>query len=277
LYVVATPLGNLGDISRRALTVLSSVDLIAAEDTRHSRKLLTHYGIATPVTSFHEHNERAKTGTLLAKLAAGCSLGLISDAGTPLVSDPGYGLVREARLRGFRVSPIPGPSAVICALSASGLASDRFLFEGFAPRARSERRLWLEGLRDQPRTLVFYESSHRILESLEDLVQVFGGAREAVLARELTKLHETLLGGSLDELSALVGTDPLQRKGELVVLVAGAPASDAPRLGREAERTLRVLCEQLPVKQAAAMAAQITGVAKNRLYRQALDWKRRPG
>jgi len=275
LYVVATPLGNLEDISRRALSVLGLVDLIAAEDTRHSRKLLAHYGITTPLTSFHEHNERAKGEQLLARLERGESLALISDAGTPLVSDPGYALVREARLRGIRVSPIPGPSALICALSAAGLACDRFLFEGFAPRARGERRAWLESLRSQPRTLVFYESSHRIQECLEDLVEVFGGGREAVLARELTKLHETLLGDSLDRLAARLEAEPQQRKGEFVVLLAGASESAEEQRIAQAQRTLRILEDELPLKQAAALAARISGVSKNLLYRQALAWKPR--
>lgn len=277
LYVVATPLGNLEDISRRALSVLASVDLIAAEDTRHSRKLLAHFGITTPLTSFHEHNERAKGEELLARLAHGESVALISDAGTPLVSDPGYALVREARLRGWRVSPIPGPSALICALSAAGLACDRFLFEGFAPRAGGERRAWLESLRAQPRTLVFYESRHRIQECLEDLVQIFGGGREGVLAREMTKLHETLLGGSLDQLAACLEAQPLQRKGEFVVLVAGASASEQEHRIAEAQRTLRILADELPLKQAAALAARISGAPKNLLYRQALVWKQETG
>lgn len=273
LYVVATPLGNLEDISRRALSVLGSVDLIAAEDTRHSRKLLSHYGITTPVTSFHEHNEQARGEALLARLARGESLALISDAGTPLVSDPGYALVREARLRGFRVSPVPGPSALVCALSVAGLPCDRFLFEGFSPRVPGERRAWLESLRLEPRTLVFYESSHRIQECLEDLVQVFGGAREAVLARELTKLHETLLGGGLDQLLARLKDEPVQRKGEFVVLVAGASTNEDEERDAEGLRVLRILVDELPVKQAAALAARISGAPRNLLYRQALAWR----
>jgi len=273
LYVVATPLGNLEDISRRALSVLGSVALIAAEDTRHSRKLLSHFGITTPLTSFHEHNEQAKGEVLLARLARGESLALISDAGTPLVSDPGYALVREARLRGIRVSPVPGPSALVCALSVAGLPCDRFLFEGFAPRGRGERRAWLESLRHQSRTLVFYESSHRIQECLDDLAQAFGGDREAVLAREPTKLHETLLSGRLEQLAARVKDEPLQRKGEFVVLVAGASATEEERRGAEGLRVLRILADELPIKQASALAAKITGVPRNLLYRQALAWR----
>jgi 16S rRNA (cytidine1402-2'-O)-methyltransferase len=261
----------LDDISRRALDVLARVDLIAAEDTRHSRRLLTHYGIQTPLTSLHEHNERDKLTALLARLAAGEALALISDAGTPLVSDPGFALVRAAREAGFRVVPVPGPSALICALSAAGLPSDRFLFEGFAPRRPAARRGWLEGLRAEPRTLVFYEASHRILDTLHDLADIMGADRRGVLARELTKLHETFLAGRLGELAPQVEADPQQRKGEFVMLVAGAePASAA--VG-EAERVLRILVAELPLKQAASLAAQITGARRNELYQTALRWK----
>lgn len=273
LYVVATPMGNLEDISRRALSVLGSVDLIAAEDTRHSRKLLAHYGITTPITSFHEHNEQTKGEELLTRLAGGESVALISDAGTPLVSDPGYTLVREARLRGIRVSPVPGPSAVVCALSVAGIPCDRFLFEGFAPRARGQRRAWLESLHLEPRTLVFYESSHRIEACVHDLVQVFGGDREAVLGRELTKLHETLLSGSLAELAARLRDEPLQRKGEFVVLVAGASGTEEEARSAEGRRILRILAAEMPLKQAAALAARISGAPRNLLYRQALAWQ----
>lgn len=273
LYVVATPLGNLGDISQRALDVLAGVDLIAAEDTRHSRRLLGHYGIQTPMTSFHEHNEREKVPVLLARLAAGESLALISDAGTPLVSDPGFVLVRAAREAGYRVVPVPGPSALICALSAAGLPSDRILFEGFAPRRTAARRAWLQGLCREPRTLVFYEASHRILATLQDLADLFGPERRAVVARELTKLHETFLAGGLGELAQQVAADPLQRKGEFVVLVAGAEPEPEGVMDAEVERVLRLLAGELPLKQAAALAAEITGARRKDLYRMALEWK----
>ena len=271
LYVVATPLGNLEDISRRALNVLERVDLIAAEDTRHSRRLLAHYGIRTPLTSVHEHNERDKLPGLLARLAAGESLALISDAGTPLVSDPGFILVRAAREAGHRVVPVPGPSALICALSAAGLPSDRFLFEGFAPRRPAARRSWLEGLRGEPRTLVFYEASHRILDTLRDMVELFGAERRGAMARELTKLHETFLVGGLGDLAQRVEADPQQRKGEFVVLVAGAESGGGG--AAEAERVLRILAGELPLKRAAALAAEITGARRNELYQLGLRWK----
>jgi 16S rRNA (cytidine1402-2'-O)-methyltransferase len=269
--VVATPLGNLDDISRRALDVLERVELIAAEDTRHSRRLLSHYGIHTALTSLHEHNERDKLPGLLARLAAGEALALISDAGTPLVSDPGFLLVRAAREAGHPVVPVPGPSALICALSAAGLPSDRFLFEGFAPRRPAARRSWLESLRGEPRTLVFYEASHRILDTLKDLAELFGPERRGVLARELTKLHETFIAAGLGELARRVEADPQQRKGEFVVLVAGAePVGTA--VG-ETARVLRILAAELPLKRAAALTAQITGARRNELYQLGLDWK----
>jgi 16S rRNA (cytidine1402-2'-O)-methyltransferase len=271
LYVVATPLGNLDDISRRALDVLERVDLIAAEDTRHSRRLLSHYGIHTALTSLHEHNERDKLPGLLARLAAGQALALISDAGTPLVSDPGFVLVRAAREAGHPVVPVPGPSALICALSAAGLPSDRFLFEGFAPRRPAARRRWLDGLRGEPRTLVFYEASHRILDTLKDLAELFGSERRGVLARELTKLHETFIAGGLGELARRVEADPQQRKGEFVMLVAGAEPVGAA-VG-ETERVLRILATELPLKRAAALTAEITGARRNELYQLGLDWK----
>ncbi len=268
---MATPLGNLNDISRRALDVLGRVDLIAAEDTRHSRRLLSHYGIQTMLTSLHEHNERDKLPGLLARLAAGEALALISDAGTPLVSDPGFVLVRAAREAGHPVVPVPGPSALICALSAAGLPSDRFLFEGFAPRRPAARRSWLEGLRGEPRTLVFYEASHRILGTLQDLAELFGAERRGVLARELTKLHETFIAGGLGELARRVEADPQQRKGEFVMLVAGAEPVEAA-VG-ETERVLRILAAELPLKRAAALAAEITGARRNELYQLGLRWK----
>jgi 16S rRNA (cytidine1402-2'-O)-methyltransferase len=272
LYIVATPIGNLDDMSSRAVQVLSSVDLIAAEDTRHSRPLLTHFGITTPTLAVHEHNERRVATDLLDRLQQGAAVALICDAGTPLVSDPGYVLVREAHARGIQVSPIPGPNAAVCALSASGLPTDRFVFEGFLPRAPGPRRARLQRLKGEGRTLIFYESGRRVLQTLQDMQAVFGGKRQAVLARELTKLHETLLSASLDALCQRVVSDPLQSKGEIALMVRGEDDRDQ-RQAAEAERVLGILVQEFPLKKAVALAATITGVKKNWLYRKALEWK----
>ncbi|MCU7827697.1 MAG: 16S rRNA (cytidine(1402)-2'-O)-methyltransferase [Candidatus Thiodiazotropha sp. (ex Myrtea sp. 'scaly one' KF741663)] len=274
LYVVATPIGNLGDISMRAVEILREVDLIAAEDTRHTKPLLRHYAIDTPMQSFHEHNERAQVAKLTEVLQSGRSVALVSDAGTPLISDPGFPLVREAAGLGIRIVPVPGPSAMICALSAAGLPTDRFLFAGFPPRNQGQRRDWLGELIRERATLVFYESSHRIVASLKAMVEVFGGEREAVIAREVTKLHETFLRGSLDELLSQVEQDENQRKGEFVILVAGAPAGST---GVQAEivvdQLLSRLLDELPLKRAVALVAELTGNKKNKLYDQALRIK----
>ncbi|MCY1499986.1 Ribosomal RNA small subunit methyltransferase I [compost metagenome] len=272
LYVVATPIGNLDDIGARALKVLREVALIAAEDTRHSMRLLQHFGIATPLAACHEHNERDEGGRFLARLQAGDDVALISDAGTPLISDPGYHLVRQARAAGIRVVPVPGPCALIAALSAAGLPSDRFIFEGFLPAKAVGRRTRLEQVREEPRTLIFYEAPHRILECLEDLEAVFGGERQALLARELTKTFETLKGAPLAELRAWVAADSNQQRGECVLLVAGwqAPEGEAA-VSAEALRVLDLLLAELPLKRAAALAAEITGVRKNLLYQVALE------
>jgi len=272
LYVVATPIGNLDDLSPRALLTLNEVSLIAAEDTRHSSKLLRHFGILTPVTAFHEHNERDKAAELVAFLASGKSIALISDAGTPLVSDPGYRLVRATHAAGIRVVPLPGACAAIVALSASGLPSDRFAFEGFPPVKSAARRAWFEALANEPRTLIVYESPHRIVESLQDMVAVFGAAREAVYARELTKQFETLRHATLEELSHWVAEDANQQRGEIVVLIHGA-APAAVESSDDAARILRILIKELPVSQAAALAAELTGQKKNKLYELALALK----
>lgn len=271
LYVVATPIGNLEDISERARRVLREVDLIAAEDTRHSRGLLAHLGLSRPMLSLHEHNERGQVELLLAALAEGRSVALVADAGTPLISDPGYVLVREVRRRGYRVVPIPGPSALISALSVAGLPTSAFVFEGFPPREAAKRLEWLRRFAREPRTLVLYEASHRILDTLRDLVVVMGAGREARLARELTKIYETILDGTLEELVQRLEQDPEQRRGEFVVLVAGAPAEtdQAERL-QEALRILALLRRHLPMKQALALTVEITGVKRNLLYREAL-------
>jgi len=274
LYVVATPIGNLDDIGARALRVLREVALIAAEDTRHSQRLLQHFGIQTPLAACHEHNERDESGRFLARLQAGEDVALISDAGTPLVSDPGFHLVRQARAAGIRVVPVPGPCALIAALSAAGLPSDRFIFEGFLPARAAGRRARLELLKEESRTLVFYEAPHRILECLEDMQAVFGGGRQAVLARELTKTFETLKGAPLAELCAWVAADSNQQRGECVVLVAGWQAPEGEEaLSAEALRVLDLLLAELPLKRATALAAEITGVRKNLLYQVALERK----
>jgi len=273
LYVVATPIGNLLDISARALEVLRAVSLVAAEDTRHSRKLLAHYGIGTPLVALHEHNERDITQRLLQRLAAGDDIALISDAGTPLISDPGFYLVRAVRQARARVVPVPGASALIAALSVAGLPTDRFYFEGFLPSRQAARRQRLQELRAVPVTLVFYESSHRICACLADMAAVFGAEREATLARELTKTFETIRHGTLGELLAWVEADSNQQKGEFVVLVQGAPAADPAVIDAAAAQVLEVLLAELPLRQAAVLAAKITGLPKNRLYDYGLTLK----
>ena len=273
LYVVATPIGNLDDMTPRAIQILKQVDLIAAEDTRHSGRLLRHFGINTPTYAVHEHNERGQFQRLLGRLQKGESLALISDAGTPLISDPGFQLVRETRKAGVQVVPIPGASALICALSAAGLPTDRFLFAGFPPRTASRRREWLQVLLTERATLIFYEASHRICASLQDMVEVFGAGREVVIARELSKMFETFLSGDLASVAQQVADDANQQKGEFVVMLAGAAASDAEIEQLEAARVLRLLLDELPVKQAAALAAKITGQKKNALYKLALSWQ----
>ena len=270
LYVVATPIGNLGDLSPRARQVLGEVDLIAAEDTRHSRPMLSHFGIGTPLIAVHEHNERRVCDDLLERLERGTSIALVSDAGTPLISDPGYVLVREARRRGIGVCPIPGPSALVTALSVAGLPTDRFVFEGFLPRSGKARDERLERLRRDDRTLVFYESGRRIVDTVTDLARVFGAGREAVIARELTKLYETVLADTLQGLVERLGTDAEQRKGEFVLLVCGAQIVPEDEQAAEADRILRLLMEELPLKQAAGLAARITGGKRNELYQRAL-------
>jgi len=277
LYVVATPIGNLADMVPRALEALQLVDLIAAEDTRRSGRLLEHFHISTPMVSLHEHNEADQCQRLLAELQAGRNLALISDAGTPLISDPGFRLVRAAHDGGFAVVPIPGPCAAIAALSAAGLPSDRFCFEGFLPAKFAQRRKTLQTLASEPRTLIFYEAPHRVLDCLRDMADVFGAERTAALGRELTKAFETIRLGTLGELVDFVRGDANQQKGEVVLLVGGAPPPAKSELDPEAERIMRILSEQLPLKQAAQLAAKITGASKNVLYQSKIDEKRRKG
>jgi len=270
LYIVPTPIGNLGDITQRALTVLASVDLIAAEDTRHTGLLLQHFAINARLFALHDHNEQQKAESLLAKLREGQSIALVSDAGTPLINDPGYHLVRLCREAGIRVVPLPGACAAIAALSASGLPSDRFCYEGFLPAKSKGRCDTLRALEQEPRTLIFYESTHRLLDSLQDMVSVLGAERYVVLAREITKTWETIHGAPVGELLAWVQDDENRRKGEMVLIVEGYHAVD-DALPPEALRTLALLQAELPLKKAAALTAEIHGVKKNALYKYALD------
>lgn len=265
LHVVATPIGNLGDLSPRALDTLKTVAAICAEDTRHTRQLLAHYGVDRPLLALHQHNEEEVADRLVARLLAGESLALVSDAGTPLVSDPGFRLVRAARAAGVRVSPVPGACAFVAALSVAGLPSDRFVFEGFLPAKATARRERLALLAAEPRTLAFYESAHRIEDTLGDCAAAFGGERRAVLARELTKLFETVLDGTLDALRAQVSADPNQRKGEFVLLVQGA-GDDADARIAEGRRLYAKLGEHLPPSTAAKLAAELSGAPRKALY-----------
>lgn len=265
LHVVATPIGNLGDLTARALETLRTVDAICAEDTRHTRQLLAHFGLERPLLALHQHNEDAQAAQLVERLRAGESLALVSDAGTPLVSDPGFRLVRAARAAGLRVSPVPGACAAISALSVAGIPSDRFVFEGFLPAKASARRERLSRLVAEPRTLIFYESAHRIDESLADLVAVFGESRRGVLARELTKLFETVLDDTLGGLHARVVADANQRKGEFVLIVEGA-GEDADAAIAEGKRLYAKLSEHLKPSQAAKLAAELSGAPRKALY-----------
>ena len=265
LYVVATPIGNLGDLSPRAMETLRGVAAVCAEDTRRSRQLLAHFGIDRPLLALHEHNEAELSAHLVARLRAGESLALVSDAGTPLVSDPGFRLVRAAREAGVRVSPVPGASALVAALSVAGLPSDRFVFEGFLPAKAPARRARLAELQAEPRTLLFYESAHRIEAMLADATAVLGADRAAVLARELTKLFETVLDGSLAELHARIVADPDQRKGEFVLLVHGAGDDEQARVA-EGQRIYARLAGHLPPSAAAKLAAELSGAPRKALY-----------
>ena len=271
LYIVATPIGNLADFSPRAIEILRQVDFIAAEDTRHSQGLLKHFGIATPMLSLHEHNEHTRAQQCINYLQQNKSIGLISDAGTPLISDPGYQLVRAARANNIKVTPIPGACALITALSAAGLPSDRFIFEGFLTAKSVGRQKRLELLRTEPRTLVFYEAPHRILDLINDMITIFGATRYAVLARELTKTFETIHGDKLANLKIWLTSDSNQQKGEFVVLVEGN--SDTVNNTTEIDRILTILLAELPTSQATELAAKITGEKKNKLYEQALRLK----
>jgi 16S rRNA (cytidine1402-2'-O)-methyltransferase len=273
LYVIATPIGNLEDISQRAVRLLNQVDLIAAEDTRHTGKLLRHLGIRRPLISVHEHNEEQQLSGLIGTLSEGRSIALVSDAGTPLVSDPGYRLVRAAHGAGIVVSPIPGPSSLIAALSVAGLPTDRFSFEGFLPAKEGARLKALEAVAADPRTLIFFESPRRVLRTVADMAETFGAEREAAVARELTKAFETVRSGPLGELLGWLRADPDQQRGEFVLMVSGQRAAAADEDVGEAERVLRVLLAELPVRQATGLAARLTGLPRNRLYELALSMR----
>ncbi|GAA0254387.1 16S rRNA (cytidine(1402)-2'-O)-methyltransferase [Rhodanobacter caeni] len=265
LWVVATPIGNRDDLSARAVDTLRTVAVIAAEDTRHSRPLLLHHNVDTPLVALHEHNEREVVDAIVRRLQGGESVAVISDAGTPLISDPGFRLVRAARAVGIRCVPVPGACAAIAALSVAGLPSDRFVFEGFLPAKAAARRSRLQELAGEARTLIFYESSHRVAESLADMCDVFGAEREAVLARELTKMFETVLGEPLADLAAQVAADPDQQRGEHVILVAGRGEEADAKLA-EGRRIFAILREELSPAKAAKLAAAISGAPRKLLY-----------
>lgn len=281
LHVVATPIGNLGDLSVRALDTLRSCTLIAAEDTRHTGALLAHFAITTPMISLHDHNESQRAPELIARIRDGSSVALVSDAGTPAISDPGFALVRACAEAGIEVVAVPGPCAFVAALSISALPTDRFCFEGFLPARPAARRARLRDLSAERRTLVFYESPHRIKETLADCVEHLGPARGAALAREITKLHETLYRGSLAELARRAASEPDLSRGEIVLVIAGAPPGAATR-GDDGhagalDRALKVLLEELPLKQAAHLAARIAAVRDNEAYKRALELKQAYG
>ena len=267
LYIVATPIGNLQDITQRALETFAQVDLIAAEDTRHSGLLLSHYGIKKPFFALHDHNEQEKAHILVEKLKQGSNIALISDAGTPLISDPGFHLVRQCREVGIRVVPLPGACAAITALCASGIASDRFCFEGFLPAKSKARKDKLENIAEEDRTLIFYESTHRILDTLEDMQAVLGEERYIVLAREMTKTWETITGNTIKNLREWLLEDPNRTKGEMVLIVEGKPKSENnEEISPQAVKALELITEELPLKKAAAIVAELYGYKKNALY-----------
>jgi 16S rRNA (cytidine1402-2'-O)-methyltransferase len=272
LYVVATPIGNRRDISERAVDVLQSVDLIAAEDTRHSMHLLTGLAITTRLVSFHDFSDGDRLRSLLARLNAGQTVALISDAGTPGISDPGYELISLARQNDVEVVPVPGPSAVITALSVSGLPTDSFLFEGFLPARKQARRSQLEALKNEVRTTVFYESPHRIVDCLQDLSAVMGPERPLYIGRELTKKFETSYLGGIAECLERLESDPQQQKGEFVLVLAGADKEGLKEMQlREGLRVLKLLVDEVPLNRAAKIAAAITGAPRNALYRAGLQ------
>lgn len=270
LYIVATPIGNLGDITHRAIEILAAVDLVAAEDTRHTKKLLSHLGLAKDMQSLHDHNERDKASYLLDLIEEGNSIALVSDAGTPLISDPGYVLVAQARKRGLRVVPVPGACALVAALSASGLSCDRFSFEGFLPAKSKAKKDALDKLQKESRTCVYYESTHRILDTLTVLAELLPG-RQVTIARELTKTFETFLSGASEVVLALVESDANQQKGEFVLIIEGCRGESTNEIGAEPERLLRALSKELPPKKAAAIVAEHYSLNKKLLYQSLIE------
>lgn len=272
LYIVATPIGNLADISRRAVETLSSVDRVCAEDTRNTRKLLSHLGIKKPLVALHDHNERQKIDSVAKWLLEGDDIALVSDAGTPLISDPGYHLVKSLREMEFEIIPIPGACAIITALSAAGLATNKFCFEGFLPAKEAGRKQALLANYDSPYTQVYYESSHRIIHSIATMLAVFGGEKKVVLARELTKLYEQFFHGTLGELYDWLLADKMHQKGEFVIMLAATEMDkkDKDNFDSSVKQTLAILMEELPLKQAAKITAKLTGQSKNTLYKQGL-------
>jgi len=273
LYIVATPIGNLFDISERAKQTLDSVDLVACEDTRHTSKLLQHLGLKKKLISLHEHNETDRIAQVASMLTEGQSIALVSDAGTPLISDPGYPLVQALRQQGFQITPIPGASAIITALSAAGLPTNRFTFEGFLPHKTGAKKEKLEELVQEPRTMVFYEAKHRILSTLEVMAEVFGEERQACVARELTKTFETFYSGNLTNILEQLQASSDHQKGEFVVMLAGNPEPMKAN-AMHTDKLLRLLAEELPPKKAAAIVSAVTGENKKELYTQVLSYKK---
>lgn len=271
LYVVATPIGNLADISERAHQVFEAVDIIAAEDTRHTKRLLNHLGINKQLIAVHDHNESQAAAVLIDRLGQGQNVALVSDAGTPLIADPGYHVLKEVVQAGFNVVPVPGACAVITALCASALPTDRFIFDGFLPPKTGARQQYFQSIQGEERTVVVYESPHRIVASLQDLQTVLGDEKEIVVARELTKTFETFLRGSISQVLSQVEADSNQQKGEFVLMIRGAPQAKKQDVSPEAIDLLKVLADELPLKQAAALTAKATGFKKNKLYQIGLD------
>jgi len=271
LFIVATPIGNLDDITFRAFEVLKSVDFVLAEDTRHSKKLLSHLDISKPIRAFHEHNEREKTKAIISEIYSGKSIALISDAGTPLISDPGYFLVAQAKKEGLKVVPIPGPTALITALSASGLASDSFTFLGFLPSKQTARVKLLIGLVGRTETIIFYESPKRVLATLTDMKTIFGDSREVCLAKELTKAFETIHTGSIPNLIEYLTIDQNHQKGEFVILISATNKIDLAEAEIQLDSLLPILCAEMSTSKAAKIAAKITGIDKKKCYKKAMD------
>ena len=271
LYIVATPIGNLDDITFRAFEVLKSVDFVLAEDTRHSKTLLSHLDISKPIRAFHEHNEREKTKAIISEIYSGKSIALISDAGTPLISDPGYFLVAQAKKEGLKVVPIPGPTALITALSASGLASDSFTFLGFLPSKQTARIKLLIGLAGRTETIIFYESPKRVLATLTDMQTIFGDSREVCLAKELTKAFETIHTGSIPNLIEYLTIDQNHQKGEFVILISATNKIDFAEAEIQLDSLLPILCAEMGTSKAAKIAAKITGIDKKKCYKRAMD------